>query len=353
MTAAPPTAAPLNAEPHSQVPKNRVLIVGCGYLGIRVAQIACRRGDRLWATTRRRDRAVELARKGIEPLIADWTDRRTLGDLPPVDRVLIAVSYDRHSRHSRQEAQLGGLRNLLEALHHQGERHRVEKHHPPRGTAPPDLCYISTTGVYHHTDGRWVDETSPTHPTRLGGKVHLQAEQLLHRITPRAPWTILRLAGIYGPGRVPRAADVIAGRPVTVSDETGYLNLIHVDDAARAVLACWDRGGHSPSAGPPAAAASTVANPRRRLYVVADDRPVIRRQFYREIARQSRSPPPQFVPPTTGDAVSRRSETNKRIWNRRMKLDLLPRLQFPSYREGLAQIVHQSPITGNSRLPIR
>ena len=64
------------------------------------------------------------------------------------------------------------------------------------------VCYISTTGVYHQCNGCWVDETSPTRPRREGGRVHLWAEELLRRHRSGSPWTILRLAGIYGPNRI-------------------------------------------------------------------------------------------------------------------------------------------------------
>jgi nucleoside-diphosphate-sugar epimerase len=185
---------------------------------------------------------------------------------------------------------------------------------------PPetDICYISTTGVYHQTGGVWVDETSPTRPDREGGKSHLWAEGLLHRIRPESPGTILRLAGIYGPGRVPRVADVIAGRPIRAAPD-GNLNLIHVDDAAAAVEASWGT--------------------KERLYVIADGCPVVRSEFYREIARQCSTGPPTFEPAPPDAPVSMRSDSNKRVWNRRMKRDLLPRLRFPSYREGLSHVL--------------
>ncbi len=168
--------------------------------GLRLFGLACRHGGKnrkkpdlghhpMFAAGER------LARAGFRPLVVDWTDRRTLRSLPEVGRILVAVSYDRNSRHSRYQSQVGGLRNLIAAI-----------------SPDANLCYISTTGVYHQLDGRWVDETAPTHPTREGGRVHLQAEQLLHRLRPHSPSTILRLAGIYGPDRVPRAADVVAGR---------------------------------------------------------------------------------------------------------------------------------------------
>ena len=225
-----------------------VLIVGCGYLGQRVAISASKRGQEVWVTTRSNARASHLESAGFRPIVVDWSKKRSLCSLPAVDSVLVAVSYDASAGFGRYESQVGGLRNLLAAI----------------GTKP-NVCYISTTGVYHQTDGRWVDENSPARPNREGGRVHLQAEQLVRRRTDSVS-TILRLSGIYGPGRVPRAGDVIAGRPIR-SSENGFLNLIHVKDAARAVLASWD-------------------NQRSGLYVVSDDQPTRRGDFYREIARQ-------------------------------------------------------------------
>ncbi len=286
------------------MPKNRILIVGCGYLGSQVAQMACDAGHTVFATTRRPQRVKVLRDRGIEPIIADWTNRSSLRALPEVDRILVAVSHDASSGVSRYQSQVGGMRNLLGVVSDQAH-----------------LCYISTTGVYHQTDGVWVDERSPAKPNREGGRVHLQAEDLLHRHRPDAPWTILRLAGIYGPGRVPRIANILNGQPIASSEE-GYLNLIHVVDAARAVFASWQ-------------------NPAYRMYVVGDDEPMIRRDFYCEIARQCRAKPPVFEAPAAGSAKQMRSESNKRIWNRRLKMNLLPELAFPTYRQGLAQVLKE------------
>jgi nucleoside-diphosphate-sugar epimerase len=300
-----------------------VLVVGTGYLGQEVARLATLQNAKVYATTRGPGRFDSLSGAGFHPIQYDWTDPSTLGNLPLSQlsarfRVLVSVSYDRKSRLGRYDSQVGGLRNLLLRL-------------------PEDvrLCYISTTGVYHQTDGRWVDETSPTHPDRLGGRVHLQAEQLLHSSRPFSPWNVLRLAGIYGPGRVPRADVVVAGRPIE-SPETGFLNLIHVHDAARAVLAAWrkmsDRSAVDRFSGRPTGMQS-------RLYVVGDDSPVVRGDFYREIASQCHVAPPRFTALKPGAPLRMRSNSNKRVWNRKLRRDLLPRLKFPDYRCGLADVL--------------
>ncbi len=281
-----------------------VLVVGCGYLGIRVARAALQRGANVFATTRCDTKANEFSQAGLQPLLLDWTNKRSLKSIPQVSRILVAVSYDSTSSLSRYESQVGGLRNLLSGT-----------------SVDAKLCYISTTGVYHQTDGSWVDENSPAKPTRQGGRAHLDAEALLHRYRPDSPWTILRLSGIYGPGRVPRARDVIAGRPIRSAAE-GYLNLIHVDDAVTAVLSSWQRECE-------------------RLYVVSDDKPIPRKEFYSEIALQCGAAKPTFLAPDPSAPVAMRSASNKRIWNRSMKQDLVSKLRYPTYREGLADVLRE------------
>ncbi len=295
------SSTPSEPPPKAQVPL-RTLIFGSGYLGLRVAKKAAFSGHQVWAATRNPSKAASFPADGIEPLIADWTDPRTLCAIPPVDQLLVAVAYDRSGGHSRHESQVAGLRNLLEVVSPEAR-----------------VCYISTTGVYHQSDGSWVDEDAPAQPTREAARIHLEAESMLLGLRPHERCTILRLAGIYGPGRVPRAADVIAGRPIA-SPAAGYLNLIHVEDAAEAVISAWSRAVD-------------------HLYLVADDCPVVREEFYREIARQCNAPSPRFAEPDADSPVAMRSTSNKRILNRRMKRDLIPRLAFPTYREGLADIL--------------
>ncbi|MCC9640762.1 SDR family oxidoreductase [Rhodopirellula sp. JC740] len=303
MSTSHPAAA---SDPSAKRSHSNLLIIGCGYLGIRVGRQALQRGWTVSATTR--SRFDSLSHEGFTPVAFDWNDSRTFANLPTADNVLIAVAYDRNSRVERFTSQVDGLARLVRHLDQQAT------------DEPARVTYISTTGVYHQTDGRWVDETSPTHPKREGGRAHLAAEAKLRSLRCGKPTVTLRLAGIYGPDRVPRAADVIAGKPIA-SPPDGYLNLIHVDDAATAVMNSFQH------------------TPPESLYVVADDDPVIRREFYVEIAKQTRSPLPTFVDPSADSGVRFRSESDKRIWNRRVRRDLLPSLQYPTYREGLHDVL--------------
>ncbi len=294
-----------NEPPRPASSSGRALIVGCGYLGVRVAQRLLAEGWEVAATTRKSNRVKELSRLGLEPVVADWTDRRSLRGLPPHDRLLVAVAYDARSGASRYESQFLGFRNLLLA------------------TDPAaDLCYVSTTGVFHQSGGMWVDERSPCRPRQLSARVHLEAEQLLPVHRRGRPWCVLRLAGIYGPDRVPRVRNVIDGEPIEAEAES-FLNLIHVEDAASAVMACW-------RAGP---------TKRQRYYVVSDGVPVRREAFYSEVSRITGSPPPQFRSPPDASLAAQRRGGDKRIWNASLRRDLLPRLQFPSYRDGLRAIL--------------
>jgi nucleoside-diphosphate-sugar epimerase len=282
------------------------LVIGCGYLGERVARRWVQAQAEVAALTRSPIRAQDLSRRGIQPIIGDVTNPASL-KLPAAETVVFAVGFDRHAGKPIEEVYVQGLRNVLAAL--------------PQ--PPQRFIYVSSTGVYGQTSGEVIDEDSECRPTREGGKACLAAEELLG-CGQVADWTaantmILRLAGIYGPGRIPRIEDIRAGRPIA-APSTGYLNLIHVEDAADIVLAV-----------------ERLTPPR--LYVVSDGHPVERGEYYRELARLLDAPPPVFVPPPADAHVAARAGSDKRIHPARLLKELGITLRFPRYREGLAEIV--------------
>lgn len=266
-------------------------IIGCGYLGRRVARLWREQGKHVLALTR--GRAEELQALGIEPVVGDVLDPSGWSAKPQAATVLYAVGHDRSSGRSFREVYLDGLRHVLESF------------------SPPErFIYVSSTSVYGQSGGEWVDEDSPTEPAEENGRVILEAERLLRAKLPAA--IILRFAGIYGPGRVIRRDAVEKGEPLG-GDPEKWLNLIHVEDGARAVLAAAERG--RPGA----------------TYNVADGAPVRRRDFYAFLAELLGAPPPRFV---RGAAVCR---AGRRVAGRRMRKNLAVELTFPDYRSGLRE----------------
>jgi len=244
------------------------------------------------------------------PVVANILDKRSLSELPQVDTVLFAVGYDRSADAPIEEVYPTGLANVLDAL--------------PAATGR--VIYISTTGVYGPADGEWVDEETPTAPQRDGGKASLAAEQILAAHPLGKNSVILRLAGIYGPNRVPYIDKLRAGEPLAVPS-AGWLNLIHADDAATIVLASEKWAAANPNSGAP------------EIFCVSDGQPVIRGEYYREVARLIGAADPQFVAPEAGTPAAERARSDKRISNRKLMTAIGVELRYPSYREGLAAIL--------------
>ena len=166
------------------------LIFGCGYLGERVA--------RRWHDAGHDVVVVTRSQRTSGPVSARWIRRdrrrchaariaRQLADAETVSVRGRLRSLGGHAGPSIEDVYAGGMRNVLAALPSSVGR----------------FIYISTTGVYGPASGEWVDEATPPDPQRDGGRASLAAEQALAAHPLGARSVILRLAGIYGPGRVP------------------------------------------------------------------------------------------------------------------------------------------------------
>jgi nucleoside-diphosphate-sugar epimerase len=216
--------------------------------------------------------------------------------LPDVETVVHCVGYDRSAGAPMRQVYVEGLGHVLAEL--------------AGRTARPRLVQVSSTSVYGQTRGEEVDERSATEPVEDSGCVVLEAEQLLRRAWPEA--VVLRFGGIYGPGRLLRPQALLAGEPLA-GDPDRWLNLVHVEDGARAVLAAEERGQPG------------------ETYNVSDDTPVSRRDFYTFLAQLLGAPEPRFLP----TAASGTEASNRRVSNRRLCQELGVALRYPSHREGL------------------
>jgi nucleoside-diphosphate-sugar epimerase len=270
---------------------------------MRVARLWQQSGETVYAVTRSAERASVMAESGLVPVVSDICEPASLTGLPPARTVLFAVGYDRRSAHSMHRVYVEGLLNVLRVLSPVVER----------------FLYVSSTGVYGQSDGSWVDEDSPCHPVREGGVACLHAEQALRAHPLGARSIVLRMAGIYGPGRIPRSKQLRAGQPIAAPSQ-GYLNLIHVDDAARVVMAAEARA------------------PAGSMYCVADGQPVVRSDYYEELARLLGAPRPVFTLPPPDSPALERAGSSKRISNRRLVAQVGFQFEYPSYREGLSAV---------------
>lgn len=290
----------------------RTLVIGCGYLGQRVAAIWKARGDEVYVLTRSIDRAERFDQQGYLPIVGDVLQSETLKGLPTVDTTLYAVGFDRTATATKRAVYVDGLKNVLDELVGRCGR----------------FIYVSSTSVYGQDSGEFVDESSPTEPREENGRICLDAETLVregasstrHSSLVTCPWSaiVLRLAGIYGPARlIARVEQLRSGQPL-LGNPQAWLNLIHVDDAAQAVLAAEIRG--LPGA----------------TYLVSDNRPLHREGFYSAVAEQIGAPVPTFET-LAADSVER-IRFNKRCVNRRLKEELLVDLRYPTINEGLSSL---------------
>ena len=256
------------------------LVIGCGYLGERVACEWLRSHDDVWALTRSTVNAERLASIGLRPVVGDVLDSDSLRKLPRAETVLYAVGFDRTGSASKRSVYVDGLSNVLQQVRASCER----------------FLYVSSTSVYGQDSGELVDESSPTTPTEENGRICCDAEAVVRQLKEDA--IILRLAGIYGPGRLLARVEQLRRGERLAGNPEAWLNLIHVDDAARTVLAAETRGVLGAT------------------YLVCDDQPLHRREYYAALTEKVSAPRPQFEE-LAADAPERR-RLNKRCVNRRV-----------------------------------
>lgn len=194
----------------------RILLAGCGDLGERVAQRLRAHGDEVWALRRQ---PPARAMHGIHWLRGDLTDPASLRELPAgITRLVYLPAPATRDKAAYRAIFVDGLRHLLGALD---------------GRKLVRVLFVSSSAVYGEHDGDWVDEATPTEPPGFNGAVLLEAEQWLAEQS--LPSTVLRLAGLYGPGRLQLIERLRAGQLRVPRETPHWANRIHVDDAAAAV----------------------------------------------------------------------------------------------------------------------
>jgi nucleoside-diphosphate-sugar epimerase len=302
----------MNPEAHGNFAGKRLVIFGCGYVGGEVARQALARDLRVTALTRNAEKAAGLRAAGIETVVADLASDAWHAAIPGgAEFVLNAVSSGGDGVEGYRRSYLEGMKSILAWARARG----------PAGT----LVYTSSTSVYAQDGGVRVDESAPVAGRDERAAVLVETERLLldglpgEGGRPAARAFVLRLAGIYGPGRHHLIDQVRAGE---VSGNGGHhLNLIHRGDICAAIWAGF---------GAPAAVDGGVFN-------VADDGAATKAEVAAWLAAQLGVPTPRF---SGLPAAGRRGVVPDRIIvNDRLKAALGWRPRFPSFRDGYANLL--------------
>lgn len=279
-----------------------VLIVGCGYTGLRLGSRLVGAGHRVVGTTRSPGRAARLEAAGVEALVLDLGSPGAAGALARKSPEVVF-----HLAPPVGEEPGAEIERLVRVL----------------GRAPLEtFIYASSTSVYGDRGGQAVDASSLPRPDSAGGRARLATE----RRVLEAGWTfdarprIARIGGIYGPGRTLREA-IREGRYHVIEGVEAWSNRIHIDDLVEGLVAIWRRGENG------------------RIYDLVDDEPHPSGDFARLVADLCGLDLPSL---TLGEARAAygaerlaRKLASKRVSNRRLREELGVDLRYPSYREGL------------------
>jgi nucleoside-diphosphate-sugar epimerase len=276
----------------------KILIVGAGDVGGRLACLLAEQQHEVYALRRQ---PVPLA--GVQLISADVTRVETLADLPKgLDIVVFALSAGPGGEEAYQRVYLEGTRNVLTKLQGQSLQH---------------VFWLSSTGVYGETQGEWIDESTPARPATATGKVLLAAEHCVQSFS--WPSTIVRLGGLYGPGRHRLLRWVQSAKPMQVSPPS-WSNRIHVADAAGFLAHLCVR--------------VITGQPLLPLYLAVDDAPTPQAEVLTWLAEQMQLPTP---PTLTTDVPTQ----GKRIRNQALH-ETGYQLMFLDYRAGYTQVLQQA-----------
>jgi nucleoside-diphosphate-sugar epimerase len=270
-----------------------VVIAGCGDLGTEIGLRLAEQGQEVVGLRRR----AELVPPPLTGLAVDLSTE--VPELPgDIEHLVVATAADGRSPEDYRAAYVDGLRNLLTGV--------LEA-----GSLPRRAVLISSTAVCANPDGEWVTEDTPVAPSTDTARVLLEAEEIFHEHFPHG--TVLRLSGIYGPGRTRLIDKVRSGE---AASGAAWTNRIHRDDAAAAAVHLL-----------------TMDAQPLTLYLGTDDEPAPEREVLAFLAQELGAPQPEDVP--EADMPGRGS---KRLSNRRLRESGFV-FEYPTYREGYRAVL--------------
>jgi nucleoside-diphosphate-sugar epimerase len=276
----------------------RILIAGCGYVGQATADLFHAAGWEVEGWTASEKSAATLSAKPYPICPVDISNRDQVTGRPGTfDAVVHCASSRGGEAGSYRQIYLNGAHNLLD---------RFGK-----------MLFTSSTSVYPQRDGSWVTEESETKPVRETSRVLLETENMVLG----RDGTVVRLAGIYGPGRSGLLTKFLAGTAVIDPENDRFVNQVHRDDIASGLFLLVSRESREP-----------------QIYNVVDDRPMLQSDCYRWLAQRLNRP----LPPVGKLTEQRkRGDTNKRVSNTKLR-NLGWTLQYPTFADAMEQSILRS-----------
>ena len=279
----------------------RLLIAGCGDLGLRVAhQLLIQSNACVWGL-RRSIVDDTLHPPGFSWHVADLSKPATLTALPSgITHILFSAAPNARTETEYRDIYFNGLQNIVQSA-----------------SSPflKRILFISSTAVYGEHGDEWVDEQTPLSPKNFNGRVLLESEQWLSQFGRNHGLTTinLRLSGIYGPGRTHLLEKLKLGQAGAPTFPIHWVNRIHVEDAASAIIHLMD-----------------ISMPMD-TYLITDSTPLPMRTLYEALAKDLGGP----VPP---EDSAPRFVGSKRLSNARLVASGF-KLKWPDCREGYASII--------------
>jgi len=279
---------------------SQVVVAGCGYVGNTLAQMLVGDGHEVFGI--RRD--ISKLAPGIVGIEGDLSQPRSLGPSPSrVEYAVYAVAADEGTEKAYRNAYVDGLAGFLEWLADEGQR-------------PKRIVMTSSTSVYGQRRGEPIDEDSPTHPTHFRGETLLTSERLL--ASSGLSSVVVRLGGIYGPGRT-RLIDRAREGELRLRESEHFTNRIHRDDAAGLIRHLLFHESPAP------------------LYLGVDSESADEAEVYRWLAEEVGASEPDVA---EADAASaRRREVGSKRCSNRLARESGYEFRYPSFREGYRDLI--------------
>ncbi len=291
---------------------SRLMILGCGYIGEKIALEAIENGACVHALTRNAEKAKSLLKHGADRVFTKniqetaWHKQTDLH----YDYVLNCVSASTNGVEGYQKSYVEGMRNICQwsrsILLHAGT-----------------LIYTSSTGVYPQNNYEWVTEDSPTEPRNERSALLLEAERILQDEIPCARWFILRFAGIYGIDRHSLLDTFNSENSTLHGNGSHIMNLIYSDDAAAAITTCF----------------SPQCPNGNRIYNVSDNCHATKETVVTWLANRLNKPVPTF----SGEVHGFRNVPNRKVSSDRIQSETAWSPRIKNFRQGFEKLLQLSP----------